>query len=334
MPLDPHVSPRARDDLRRWKLWVEAELKRLRSSAGYLKHGTIPGSVTTIREILLDPTGAAGYEDQDTVTAVADDTAVTLTLSHTPIYKSVNIYKDGVRLHPWEFTRDGMVVTIPPSADVIIRAGNVFDAWYVWDTTYVAPPVPPPPIPEITLVGTNSQVSSGSIALPAGTQAGDLIVVASVGFSGNSYSDSRLVANSINGAGVVVAWGYEDGSGNPVGVNPSGFYISTSVAVYRGVVVSDFDITQVAATPMVLPTEVDAYAAIGVITGANGIIAGLLAGDSTLAWQHNVAQDGTKAHTAIHSWDSATPVATPAGSFNFTGDITGATQTTLLLEAA
>lgn len=274
--------------------------------------------------------------NEDEWDAAGDDTDSPGILTYLPIPHSLMVFQRGTRLRNNEFTLVDRVVT-PLAAEIPIMGTDWFSAYYDRDP---AAEVVGQGVgtfdPEILLVGTNTTVGvQTSIALPAGTEEGDLIVLATVSFGANGSSDARLPNNSINGAGVLVAWGHEDGTGAAIPLSQSSAfgYVCSAVAVYRGVTVSDFDITQVAATPMVLPTFPDAFAAIGIVTMASGIVAGFLTADSTLAWNLDVDETATKAHVSINSWDNDPAVTSPAGSFAASGNISGGTQTTLLLEA-
>lgn len=278
--------------------------------------------------------GRVAAWNRDQWTAAGDDVDSPFRLTYLPIPDSLMVYQNGVRLENDQFTLVGLVVT-PLAAAVKIKSTDDFTAYYDRDpAAEVVGTGVDQDVPTITLVGTNTVVgTTTSLALPSGTQAGDLIVVASIGFDSNGTTDARLAFNSIDGAGVLVAWGPEDGSADALAIHPvSAFgYAASIVAVYRGVQVVDWASTQIASSPMVLPTFAAAFAAIGVVTGANGSTAGLLGHDTTASWTNNVEADGTKAHVSINSWESVAAATSPAGNFNLSGDVSGAVQTTLLL---
>lgn len=118
--------------------WVERRFRALQDQIDALSLNSlqaVPGSAVSIEQVLTDPNSTGAYEADDITTAVADDTAVTLTLTYLPIPESLKVWQNGVRVQATEFTRDGQVVTIPPSAGVIIRTGDDFSAHYRWDTT-------------------------------------------------------------------------------------------------------------------------------------------------------------------------------------------------------
>src|SRR5690348_15533659 len=95
----------------------------------------VPGSQVTVQQLLTDPNSVGAYEENDQTTASADDTTVTLVLSHIPIDESLLVFKNGIRLLSEEFSRASNVVTVPPSANVIIRTGDSISSHYCWDTT-------------------------------------------------------------------------------------------------------------------------------------------------------------------------------------------------------
>ncbi len=99
------------------------------------KLSSVPGSVITIDQVLTGPNSIYRDEDGDFTLALVDDATVTLNLSHVPIDESLKVWQNGVRLVPETFTRSGSVVTIPPSATVVIREDDNFSSHYRWDTT-------------------------------------------------------------------------------------------------------------------------------------------------------------------------------------------------------
>lgn len=80
------------------------------------------------------------FWNTDTVTATTDDADVTLALTYIPDSQSLFVRQNGVLLEADEYTLSGSVVTIAPSADVVIRAGQQFSAYYVRYTTGDADP--------------------------------------------------------------------------------------------------------------------------------------------------------------------------------------------------
>lgn len=296
---------------------VSEDLQRLEDAPGR------PGSVASRVEAW----------NEDEWTAAGDDTDSPGTLTYLPKPHSLMLFKNGLRLRNNQFTLVGRVATAL-AAEVTIKSTDNFSAYYDRDPAAEVVGVGGnPDIPGIELVGVNSShgLPITEIALPANTQAGDLIVLASMA-TGNGTTDSRITDFSINGAGVLVGWGTEDGSGDPVAVAPTGTYKATCVAVFRGVAVADFDITQVTTNPAVLPVLPDGYAAVGILTCFNGFSNGPLDPDSTSDWARAIRSEDTNAHCSIETWESLVQSSTPAGSFNMGGTLSGATQTTLLLE--
>lgn len=124
--------------------WVERRFREVENQIAALFKGklpVVPGAPITIQQLLTDPNSGTAYEDSDTTTATADDVSVTLVLSYLPIARSLNVYQNGVRLALDEFSRADNIVTIPPSSTLVIRADDVFDAWYVRDTLAPTPAV-------------------------------------------------------------------------------------------------------------------------------------------------------------------------------------------------
>ncbi len=99
------------------------------------------------------PTPTSGHRMQYmnfTNLVTEDDMAVRLTLYHTPLLESVLVWKNGVLLTDWEWEFDVDVmgnpllteIIVPPSYDVVIRAGDHFQLRY--DTVYdVVDSIPP-----------------------------------------------------------------------------------------------------------------------------------------------------------------------------------------------
>src|SRR5690349_179556 len=126
--------------------------------------------------------------DSDQITATVAGT-VTLHLTYEPIENGLIVFWDGDRLLPTEYVLDGQTVTF---TNPHIHVGDNLSAWYLYlaDDSDVL---------EMVLRGTVGPVNAPTvIALPDGTQVGDLIVVANATMhyngtvGGGAPSDSRL----------------------------------------------------------------------------------------------------------------------------------------------
>ncbi len=143
--LDPNVlAPRGFDDYYRSTTWIKDQLKLRRSSIGYLERATIPGSVTTIREILTNPTGPLAFRNRDTF-LVEEPGDQSWTLTYTPKAESLHVYWGPLHV-PEEFCiLDGRDLTVL-DPDGRLRTSDLLEAYYARDTT-AAEPVPPPTPP-------------------------------------------------------------------------------------------------------------------------------------------------------------------------------------------
>lgn len=336
MKLDPDIlAPRENDDIRRKLQWILDQLKLRSSSRGFLEHGGVDGGVVTLPEILRDPLGSLRFKYTDTATATGPgDLAVTLT--YVPIDESVHVYWNGIYQPPntWAYV-EGILTLGDP--DGYLEADD--EVWVSYAHKGVTPVYPDPPSPpEINFIGVSSQGNAlTTIALPAGTELGDAFFLYSVASGTNGYTDPRIVAHAINGAGAVVAYGYEDGSGDPIAVTPTGSDCYTEVMVLRGVVVTDFEITQLTTNPFVLPvsglTPTTGYAAVGINTNYATSGVSNVDPDSTAAWVERSQGADNNAGGQMNTFESVTEVAIPAGSFNHNAS-SGGTQTVFLLGTA
>lgn len=75
---------------------------------------------------------SAAYNLDSTV-ALDDDATVTLPLTYRPQVNGIEVKQNGVDLLPAEFSVDDQIVTIDPSAGVVVRDGDRFSAFYLYD---------------------------------------------------------------------------------------------------------------------------------------------------------------------------------------------------------
>lgn len=116
---------------------LDAKVRRLSSAKG-LEASSVAGGVITVREILTDPASVIGFENGDTTTysGVGD---LTIALTHVPIAPSLQVKQNGHELEPTEWTLDSSSTVTVTAAAVTMLAGDVFTAWYAYDTAGAAP---------------------------------------------------------------------------------------------------------------------------------------------------------------------------------------------------
>jgi len=248
---------------------------------------------------------------------------VEIVLSYVPTttYVSEHVYWNGVWLDPSQWIKvDGGLIYVNDADGMFEADDEVWCEYAHYDEVYV------PPNPEIMFIGTTVQDDSlTSIALPLGTQEGDLIVVPSIAWGSVSSSDPRLIGDSGLGSPDFIKWGYEDGSGDPISiiVEDSAFdWATTSVSVFRNVKVEDWDLASAGSSPGSFNSLPSSFAAIGAIIAKTGTIAGGLNTDSTLDWTEVSHGDDVKVYTSVNTWESLTSASTPVGSFAMSGTFT------------
>lgn len=275
---------------------------------------------------------AIGFENTDTATASGPG-PVTFHLTHTPIDGSLHIRWNGIDQPASEWVLVDSTVTIPDPTSVI-ESGDVFTAAYAYlldaDDAGL----------DWSLVGiTTVNTPTTSVALPAGTQAGDLIIFAVASAGASTASDSRLTGTigTSYGTGALVKWGIAIGSGAPIACSLTGgafSYVAGIVLVYRGVVVRDHGEATFAGSVATLPVFADTAAAVGILLSYDGVVAGTIQSDSTGEWAFDGESNSTKTHVSASEWHPEDIGTTPAGSFVRTGDSLGFLAVTLPLEAA
>lgn len=173
-------------------------------------------------------TGANFYEDSIVVTGTGNQI---VPLTYVPIDDSLHLYWEGIFQQEDNWTRDYKDVTVS-DPDLYIEVGDYLECKYAYLDAEQLEPAPVPA--SILLVGSTVVLSPGinttttALPLPAGTQAGDLLVVS---LSCAQFSDlptcldsrmietHNLVASVGNAKGGLVGYGFEDGSGTDVTVH-------------------------------------------------------------------------------------------------------------------
>lgn len=305
------------------KVEVSEDLQRLEDAPGRAPASSASGRVKFI--------------NTDTATA-AGPGEMNVPLTYLPIDGSEHVYWNTLLQPPTEWTRDGKVITLA-DADSRIEAGDVISVAYAYDGAGAQIERPPlPGVLDLDLVGTATFYSDQtSLALPGVTQEGDLIVLVTTTAGAASEADPRLTEAFVVGDGAFVAWGYEDGSGDPLAVSIDGGSpdkAATIVAVYRGVVATTYDTDTNATLSISMPVLADAQGALGIIIAATNADSGSLGTDSTLEWTHDSTAEDGRVHSSINHWSDADLQPTPAGLFTMSGTPFVMYAVTLLLEAA
>ena len=319
-------------------------IRQSRTNARQLGVGFADGRFPPIRQ--LGATALYGDNEDDTADDVIGfintDRAtasgpgpVTFNLTHTPIDGSLHIRWNGIDQPASEWALNEATVTIPDPTSVI-ESGDVFTAAYAYlleaDESGL----------DWSLVGVTTVVGdTTSVALPAGTQDGDLLIFASAAATSATASDGRLTGTigTSYGPGALLKWGRANGSGSPISCSISGGvfgYGATLLAVYRGVQVNDFgvNITATNVNDITLPVKTDSVAAVGVLLAFDGVVAGFINDDTTGNWTLDGVVDSTKTHVRLVEWHPEDIGDTPPGAFHHSGDWNGFLAATLKLEAA
>lgn len=285
-----------------------------------------------------EPTIAWEWGDRLAVTATGTQVA---RLSHVPLDESLFVrwHPGGDGGLPWTnefFTVTDQTVTIPNPG--YLAVGDTFSFQYEYE---VADPEPiDPSVVGFTEPGVvDDPTKTVTYALPAGTAAGDLLVLSVRGqvapgggelILGTTCADPRMTlafkATTLNSGQAIVesVWvGTEDGSGSPVVVHvvPNPSY----VAAARGVLAS---ITGANGAGTV--SAVESGTTTPSISGVCALAVTWLRGNTTVnaappSGFTNVASSGADYYsTAIGFWydpnaDSETPGTSPAGTFSAEG---------------
>lgn len=175
-------------------------------------------SVASLVSVRDDMPGVVQFM-QDYATATGN-TAVTIHLTYQPVPdSSVKVSWGGVGLDrsEWDFV-DPWTITVPAQG---FHAGDVFEAHYAWTD-----PTPRPVTPATLLfvaATTPALNTQTSLALPTGTEPGDLLVLAmeTGGFGNNpTCSDSRISVQYADNH-VFVGYGFADSSTSDITVDCS-----------------------------------------------------------------------------------------------------------------
>lgn len=121
---DPVVVPLSVDQRSQWPVGVYADPVPVVVSDDLLHLEDAPGRTASSR---------SSAWNLDTATAAADDEDVPVLLTFDPLPNSLQVKQNGVDLLPAEWVLSGRLVTVPPSAGVVIRAQDVFSAYYDYD---------------------------------------------------------------------------------------------------------------------------------------------------------------------------------------------------------
>lgn len=278
---------------------------------------------------------ASAYEWQwdDRFTIVGTGTQVA-TLTYEPVEESLFVrwhpggLGGGVPMINENFTVDGRQVTIPDFG--VFAVNDRFSFQYQFD-----PGLEPEPA-EILYVGaTTATAGVSSMALPAGTLPGDLLVFGAASAALCSTADSRMTTVfTAAGAGGCVAYGITGSGTTPLACSVTGGAFDRAaavLAVYRGVTVDSWSTQDSPTNDITLPVLSDSFAAIGVLLNWEGVVHGSINPDTTAAWTQNSLASASKNNVAVESWASAEIASTPPGAFHHGGDWAGFTATTLRL---
>lgn len=321
MTFGPESAPRDAADTRRWQRWVEDELKLLRSSRGVLERGSVAGGVVTVREILRDPTKPIQFLNTDTATCPRDGADIHIVLTHVPKAGSEQVFYNGTPLQRGDWTRTDTVLTIP--GETWFRSGKVAWVDYAYNYYDEGPAKVLPSLIGYTLINGNHS----SIAVPAGTNFGDRLVLVLAARDSVGCSDPRFDAGYHDSQRGVWA-GISDGSGIPVAItldstaSDGGVDCVGVLAAFTG---SPMDLTADAGSSGVAapftPTD-PAGGGFGIagIAMSSGLLSGLVTDETTSTWTTVVRAGGFGAGkmSVYLGYDAS---GTPTGTWNTTGGI-------------
>lgn len=276
------------------------------------------------------------YEWQwdDRGTAKAAGTQV-FTLTYEPVEESLF-----VRWHPGGIANAGLPVTnerlsvngrqVSIADSGFYAANDAFSFQYQFDPALAVEPA------SVLFVGkTEVLAGTTSIALPAGTQVGDLLIFGAAAAALCSTTDPRMnTVYTPSGGGGCVAYGITGSATAPVACSIDGGTFNRAaavVAVYRGVTVDSWASQDSSTNDITLPVLPDAFAAVGVLLNWEGVVHGSINYDTTGAWTQDSQASATKNNVAVESWSTDEQTSTPAGAFHHGGDWAGFSATTLRL---
>lgn len=278
------------------------------------------------------------FWNSDSTVATADDQPVTLTLTYEPLDDdSIIVAKNGMNLLRSEWSRTGNQVTVEPSAGVTIRTGDI-----VHSPLYAYYPSDAPSVEPLTELILRGAIDAGmgdpltGLDLPASTEIGDLIVVASATMRSDTTpgsagpDDDRLTQVSHN------TWLGRATTLDPVVfVNPNGDEFTCSLAVFAAPL-SQGDVASVGPiagteTTMTAPLASNAGAVL-VVTSENPNGAGYTF-NSVPAGYAEAAHSSTALTTCaagIYYWIEAGATESPAGVIDFSAHFQGFAYATVV----
>lgn len=254
------------------------------------------------------------YRWQYDYATATGNTDVTIKLTYRPVPDtSVKVSWGGVGLdrNEWDFT-DPWTIVVPAQG---FHADDPFEAHYAYTDPATRPVVPA----SLTLIGYTTATAGGAVALPAGTEAGHLIVIAAANYAPSAApatTDARIlvqhhdvnataIGGAANGGGVLAAYGVEDGSGTAVTVTSTGdTAIILAVFAYTGALDSLWIALRDAVADghnyaVDLPAAADM--GIALLAGHCGVASAPFSGDTSGDWNTVafISGTGTKATTQI-----------------------------------
>lgn len=304
-------------------------LRHDRTRLGQLDRGLAYGKAPQLRPLKapFDDGGEDDFDEEqiqflnsDHATCSADGATIRILLSHIPEPGSEQVYYNGTPLKWSDWSRTDTVLTIP--GESWFRAGKV--AWVDYAYYDVERDTIAPAYVGVTLVtGTHT-----SIAVPAGTSAGDLLVLTISARNYASCSDRRFspgVSTATPTPGGV--WiGIADGSMDPVAINldstPSdaadGAAGLMTITGYPLTIVGDQWTPSSGSNPLipVMPTASSSFG-IAALFGGSGLVSGSIQDDATLHWTTRGRAQGSGAGKC--SIYLGTAAGTPSGSWSNQG---------------
>lgn len=307
-------------------------LRQDRIRLGQLDRGLVGGrfpSARPVRANMVDEdeddfdSPAILFANTDHASATGAGQSIGIRLTHIPEPGSEQVYYNGTPLKWSDWSRTDTVLTIP--GEQWFKAGDV--AWV--DYAYYEAEEPDVTTP--TLVGYTTVVNNASsIAVPAGTQAGDLLVLVLSARINAACSDGRFDAGYHHTAGT--AWsggiwlGTADGSGSAVSITldstaaDGGVDCVGALAAFTGsplTITAEAD-THSSGSPMnpAVPSS-GSFGIAGISMGA-GLVAGSISTESTGAWT-DVVKLGNQGSGKSSVYIGYSTAGTPAGTWTSTG---------------
>jgi hypothetical protein len=241
------------------------------------------GSVKGIEE---DPVVATGPGD------------IVLPLTHHPMPGTLHVHWAGVRQHKaeWTMADDGWSITVADPGGVI-EAGDELVAQYLYTDPATKPPPPPPTVDVIGF--TDIFGGDTTVAVPAGTQAGDLLVLTmQAGFFTPSIGAAWLDTIYTDGGHWILGYVVSDGSTSyPITVNSSGGDGAGILMALRVVGTVTSTTTGGGDGPAVAGASSGALGVVA-LTGLAGTVAGGFSGGTTDTGGHWTTIEGLRSSKA------------------------------------